>query len=136
MNRKGLAEEGGALALPRAVKLADRNGLFFYYYYYYLRSRRFPAGSHLFTFSTFHFHAPALESGLMPPDGLLRLSRRDEIADVFSFLFLSPLVCYADYPQQGVEAGWRPEASRQEIFLPAGTVYTLPNGVVLSRKFS
>lgn len=55
-----------------------------------MRSRRFPAGSHLFTFSAFHFHAPALESGLMSPDGLLRLSRRDEIADVFSFLFFYP----------------------------------------------
>lgn len=61
-----------------------------FFFFYYLRSRRFPAGSHLFTFSAFHFHAPALESGLMPPDGLLRLSRRDEIADVFSFLFFIP----------------------------------------------
>lgn len=112
MNRKGLGEEGGALALPRAVKLADRNGLFFF-----LLLALPPVSRGLASIYIFRFPLPRpgfgkrLNAAGRPAAALT--PRRDRRCLQLPF-FYPPRSVTPIIPSRG----WRPEASRQEIFLP------------------
>lgn len=102
MNREGMAGGPSLSHVPLNRRIGT--AFFFFSYFFICPPAGFPAGSHLLTFSALHFHAPALESGLMPLDGPPRLSCGD-MSTCLQLLILRPPppVRYADYPEQGVE---------------------------------